>query len=187
MSSSDLSIANRTVYITSDTPPSPSLFGDIQSAYAKLTKSPIALTLLVLGLLSIIAETNNKSGPFEIIKTSLETYVADKKHPVVFTTLATLLLGIIKIIVNHKSTVFLLMLIAVIPLTYKHSSVTFTTFALIIYVFITNHTQFTSLAIIQLVFIYYSINEFLWRIVDIIAIIYLTFGSQNINLMLSKD
>lgn len=183
----EVAIPSRTVYVTSESPTPSSLFNDIQRGYARITKSPLALTLLVLGLLSIIAENNGRDGPFEVIKASLEKYLKGTGLPVLFTTLAQLLLGIVKFIVDHKKTIFLFMLIAIIPLTYKETSVTFTTIALIIYVIVTSHSQLTSVLLIQLVFIYYSISEFMWRIVDIIIILYLMFGSENINLMLSKD
>lgn len=186
MATYEVTSPSRSVYITSETPSSSSLFNDIQRAYSRLTKSPLALTLLILGILAIIAESNSKDGPFEILQKSLEAYQKGTGLPVIFTTIASLLLGIVKFIILHKKTVFLLMLVAVIPLTYNNTSVTFTTISLIIYVFITNHTQLISVLVIQLVFIFYSLTEFIWRIVDFILIIYVVFGVDNVTSMLSS-
>lgn len=175
-----------TVLLTTPVVRETGIISDIADAYSRMAKSPVALTIFIFATIAIVAESNGQVGPFELLKTTLETYIADTKHAAFLITIANIILGVINFIIKNKASVFLLLLISVIPLTYPDRSTAFSVLFLIFYIFFSGHSQLILFTIIQLVFIYYSIQEFVWQLVDFVTITFVAFGTENVAKMFTK-
>lgn len=171
------------VLITSPTVKQSNVFTDIIDGYAKLASSPLALTLFIFALLAIVAESNQQNGPFEIFKTTLDKYIKDEKHPAFLRTIATIVDGIVNIIIKWKKYVFLVMMIVTIPLAYPERDTAFSVVFLFLYVGFSSHSQFILFCIIQLTYIYYSLSDFVWKVIDFIIIVIIALGTESFSLM----
>lgn len=159
----------------------------VVSSYGDLTKKPLSLFLLILALLSLIAESNNSSGPFEIIQKTLEDYIAShSKDTPLISTLATFLLGLVKFVVAHKILVFQLMLISVIPITYPTESNFLVVFVLTIYICVSTHSIYVKIFIVQCVFVYYGLRNNYDRLFVMVLVIIIAFGTENISIFLGS-
>lgn len=169
------------IVVSNPTAPQTGLFPDIFSAYSRLSSHPIAITIFIIAVISLVAESNNQNGPLEILSKSLADYVDPKnKHPDILVTLATVLKSFIDALIKIKKFFFLWLLILVIPIVYSDRDTSLLVIFLFIYTVITSHSYIVLFFIIQAFFVYYSLQDFSSRIILFILIVYLVFGTENI-------
>ena len=162
--------------------PNPFLNG-VLNAYRLLADHPVTLIIFIVAILAIVAESNNTNGPFEILKESLTNYISKTEHPAFVRSLASLVLAIVNFILKFKSKIFVLLTLIIIPVSYPNRDTTVVLLLLISYILINKHSLYINFIIIQLIFVYYSLTSFIDKLILFIIIIYLVFGSENINLM----
>nr|QED42959.1 hypothetical protein [Entomophthora virgavirus A] len=158
-------------------------FESITHAYSQLTARPFAFSLFVFSTISLVAETNNQTGPFEILNNTLTVYINSKPQPnPIILVFATLLLGVVHFILAYKSKVFLFMTAAVIPAV--NSSINPLLFIMLIfYLSVSNHASWALFLIIQILYVYYFMEGGFNRIILYIILAYLVLGSDNLSLM----
>nr|QAY29275.1 hypothetical protein [Bombus-associated virus Vir3] len=169
------------VIIENNVPVSDNIFVSITNAYRRLTDHPVALIIFVITFLAIVSEYNNTTGPFEILAEALSKYISDTSHPAFIRSIATLILNIDNFILKFKTKIFLLIMIAVIPVAYPKRDVSIAVIILAIYILINQHTILINFLIIQLIFVFYNLENFLEKIVVIVVLIYMVVGTDNLN------
>lgn len=173
------------ITITKENTSNGGFFEAIIAAYGKLTNNPLALFLFCVALLAIVAESNSKLGPVEILKNTLEEYVEDLDHPAFLRTIASVFLGICNFIIKTQPKFYLVILVLIIPIVYSLDS-PFLFLLLLFYVCVSTHATWTLFLITQVLFVYYNMPSNFDRIILFIIFIYLIFGTDNINNMFAS-
>nr|WQM60668.1 MAG: ORF4 protein [Riboviria sp.] len=174
-----------TVLIPNNIPEQTGILYAISNAYSKLTSNPTALILFLISTLSIIAEYNKQEGPFEIMSAVLKHYVDNKTHPAFLISIASLLLGIVNLVIKFKNPIFLTMLILTIPLSYPTRNTNVTFILLLLFCLLSSNSTVVSALIIQAVFVYYSLNNITDKLVVILIFLYLIFGADKLSAFFS--
>ncbi|UPT53738.1 MAG: hypothetical protein 5 [Bactrocera oleae negev-like virus] len=157
-----------------------SLVMGILNSYTKLTEHPFAMFVLILSILSIIAETNSQNGPFEIIRDTLIDYIAKHKDTNPFpTTLASFVLGIIKFIITFKDYIFYIMLVSMISIVYPQANIILL-ILLGIYVIVSTHSPIVKILIIECVFVYFNLYSTMDRLIIITLFLFLVFDHDTL-------
>lgn len=174
-----------TVLVPNNVSNQPSFVQNLLSGYYKILNNPLALSLLVISVLGIIAEQNNRDGPLELILSALNSFLKDEKSGVL-KTVVELLVKLLNVLIQHKIRVLLIMSIIPIMLIYPGDSVLVVSLILTIYALIYYKHPLIVLAVVQTTFLYYSLNGLFDKIVLALIVVYLVFDNDSLNLIFSK-
>nr|WQM60663.1 MAG: ORF4 protein [Riboviria sp.] len=172
---------NTSVLIPTSVPEQSGILFAISKAYSILTSNPTALILFLVSSLSIIAESNNQEGPFELMAKVLKQYISDTNHPAFLITLASMLLALVNAVIRFKNPIFLTMMILTIPLSYPFRSTNVTVILLLAFCLLSTNSTIVSALIIQAVFVYYSLDSITDKIVVICVFVYLIVGADSLS------
>ncbi|ASA47363.1 hypothetical protein [Aedes camptorhynchus negev-like virus] len=162
-----------------------SIFTGLFEGYYRIIRNPLALSFFIIGILGVFTLQNATDGPLELIIKIIKEF-DEKKHSEFLASIVKILIKLSDFLLKYKEEFYLILLLLPIPIIYTGNSVAFTTLFLIVFTFIYHKHVGTVALVIQSVFLYYSLDNLVNKVITIFVFVYLVLGQENLTKFLTK-